>query len=43
MSGPKTARYILTAEQKRRIKEQQRMIREIRMEQDKREIVCYFG
>lgn len=36
MSGPKTSRYVLTAEQRRRIEEQQRIIRETKIAQDRR-------
>lgn len=35
MSGPKTSRYVLTAEQRRRLEEQQRIIRETRAAQDR--------
>lgn len=35
MSGPKTSRYVLTAEQRRRLEEQQRIIRETKVAQDK--------
>lgn len=37
MSGPKTSRYVLTAEQRRIIEEQQRIIRETKVEQDRQE------
>ncbi len=36
MSGPKTARYVLTEEQRRRIAEQQRIRRETKLAKDKR-------
>lgn len=35
MSGPKTSRYVLTAEQRRYLEEQQRIIREIKAAQDR--------
>lgn len=35
MSGPKTSRYVLTAEQRRRLEEQQRIIRETKAAQDR--------
>lgn len=36
MSGPKTSRYVLTKEQRRRMEEQQRIIRETKIAQDKK-------
>ena len=35
MSGPKTARYVLTEAQRRRIEERERIIRETKIERDK--------
>lgn len=35
MSGPKTSRYVLTVEQRRRLEEQQRIIRETKAAQDR--------
>ena len=35
MSGPKTARYVLTEAQRRRIEERERIIRETKIERDR--------
>lgn len=41
MSGPKTARYILTPAQKRRLEEEQRIRRKTRAAQDRRNSILY--